>query len=70
VSAQTIVVAPVPRVTLRVPDEAAAALGVSVDFFDRHIRPELKLIRRGRLTLVLVTELERWSRENAGRVLD
>jgi hypothetical protein len=70
VSAQPIVIAPVPRVTLRVPDEGAAALGVSVDFFDRHIRPELKLIRRGRLTLVLVTELERWSRENAGRVLD
>jgi hypothetical protein len=50
-----------PRVTLRVPEEAAAALGVSADFFDLHVRPELKLIRRGRLVLVRVSELERWA---------
>jgi hypothetical protein len=61
---------PLPRVTLRVPEEAAAALGVSPDFFDRHVRLELRLIRRGRLTLVLLSELERWGRDNAGRTLD
>jgi hypothetical protein len=37
----------VARVTLRCPAEAAEALGVSPDYFDEHVRPELKLIRRG-----------------------
>lgn len=62
--------APVPRITLRVPTEAAAALGVSDEFFDRHVRPEVKLIRRGRLPLVTVAELERWGRENETRTLE
>jgi hypothetical protein len=55
---------PVPRVALRVPEEAATALGVSADFFDMHVRPDLKLVRRGRLVLVSVSELERWARDN------
>jgi hypothetical protein len=59
--------AAIPRVALRCPDEAAAALGVSPDHFDKHVRGELRLIRRGRLVLVLVSELERWGRENAAR---
>ena len=42
------------------PDEAAAALGVSRDFFDEHIAPDLKIVRRGRRRLVPVRELERW----------
>jgi len=50
---------PVPRMTLG-PEEAAAALGVSRDFFDETIAPELRLIRRGRRKLVPVRELERW----------
>lgn len=57
------------RVALRVPEEAAAALGLSADFFDKHIRPELKLIHRGRLILAPVAELERWCRENAKATL-
>jgi hypothetical protein len=61
--------AAIPRVALRVPEEAAAALGVSADFFGAHVRGELRLIRRGRLVLVLVSELERWGRENAARTL-
>ncbi len=48
-----------PRFALKV-EEAAAALGVSRDFFDQHVRDELRLIRRGRLVLVPVRELERW----------
>ena len=40
--------------------EAAAALGVSVDFFDEHISHELKAIRRGRRRLYPLRELERW----------
>ncbi|MGH2994718.1 MAG: hypothetical protein ACRDN6_05385 [Gaiellaceae bacterium] len=39
---------PVPRLTLRAPAEAAEAIGVSADYFDEHVRPELRLIRRGR----------------------
>jgi hypothetical protein len=57
----------VPRVFLRVPDEAAKACGVSPDHFNKHIRPELagSLIRRGRLVLVPVTALERWGERQA-----
>jgi len=63
------VVAPVPRVTLR-PEEAAAALGVSRDFFDHNIAPELRAIRRGRLKLYPVRELVRWVETSAARLLD
>ena len=56
-----------PRVTLRCPQEAAEALGVSPDFFDAHVRPDLKLVRRGRLVLVSVAELERWTRSNEAK---
>lgn len=45
--------------------EAAAALGVSLDFFDAHVRHELRLIRRGRKVLVAVAELERWAEREA-----
>jgi hypothetical protein len=58
----------IPRVTLR-PEEAAQALGVSRDFFDESIAPELRVIRRGRLKLYAVKELERWAESNAERVL-
>jgi hypothetical protein len=49
-----------------VPNEAAAMLGVSRDFFDEHVRPELRIIRRGSKT-ILVLELERWVDESAAR---
>jgi excisionase family DNA binding protein len=49
-------------------DEAAAMLGVSRDFFDEHVRPELRIVRRGqRLILIPVSELERWLDSNAVR---
>jgi len=55
------------RVTV-MPNEAAEMLGVSRDFFDEHVKPELRIIRRGRkMILVPVTELERWVRESAAR---
>lgn len=60
----------VPRVALRCPEEAAASLGISPDAFDKHVRAELKLIRRGRLVLCPLVELERWALTNASRVLD
>lgn len=52
-----------------VPNEAAELLGVSRDFFDEHVRPELKTIRRGSKTVLIpVTELERWVAESAVRL--
>ena len=41
------------------------SLGMSLDSFERHVQPELRLIRRGKLRLVPVAELERWANENA-----
>ena len=58
----------VPRIALT-PPEAAAALGVGPDFFDANVAPELRVIRRGRKRLVPVSELERWTAENAERAL-
>jgi hypothetical protein len=49
--------------------QAAAALGVSVDSFERHIQSDLKVIRRGRLRLFPVAELERWANAHAERTL-
>ena len=50
--------------------EAAAAIGVSVDSFERYVQPELRLVRAGRLRLVPVSELERWLDRNAERTLE
>ncbi len=59
--------ATLPRLTVA-PVEAARMLGVSRDFFDEHIHPELRRIRRGSKTILIpVAELERWTRENAAR---
>lgn len=58
----------VPRIALT-RAEAAEALGVSLDSFERHTQPELRLVRRGRLRLVPVRELERWLEQNAERPL-
>jgi excisionase family DNA binding protein len=55
---------PPARLALTVP-EAAAAVGVSRDSFDRWIAPELRLVRRGRIVLVPVVELERWLEREA-----
>lgn len=57
-----------PRLALS-PDEAAAALGVSRDFLDEHIAPELRWIRRGRRKFIALRELERWLAESAKRPL-
>jgi len=56
--------ASIPRIALT-PPEAAAAIGVGPDYFDQHVAPHLRLIRRGRKRLVPVVELERWVAENA-----
>jgi excisionase family DNA binding protein len=60
---------PPPRLALT-KVEAAAALGVSVDFLEQHVMPELRVVRRGRRRLIPVRELERWLDKNAVRALD
>lgn len=59
----------VPRLALS-KAEAAASLGVSVDYFAEHIQHDLRIVRRGRRHLVPVAELERWLDRNAARILD
>ncbi len=49
--------------------EAATSVGVSVDFFEQHIQPDLRVIREGRKVLIPVAELERWVTERANRTL-
>ena len=57
----------VPRLALRV-EEAAAALGVSDDFYRDHVSADLRIVRKGRLRLVAVTEIQRWLDAN-GEIL-
>jgi hypothetical protein len=61
--------APIPRLAL-CREEAAASLGMSLDSFERHVQPTLRLVRLGRLRLVPVRELERWLEDNAHGTLD
>lgn len=51
-------------------DEAAEALGVSRDYFDEHVRPEVRIVRRGRRVFVAVKELERWLDRSATAALE
>ena len=55
-----------PRLAVS-PDEAAAVLGVSRDYFDEHVIGELRVVRRGRRILVALAELERWLGRAAAR---
>lgn len=55
------------RLMLRQP-EAAEALGISEDSFVRYVAPEINMVRRGKLRLAPITELDRWIDENSVRV--
>jgi excisionase family DNA binding protein len=61
--------AAIPRLALT-KREAASALGLSVDSFERHVQPELRVVRRGRLRLFALSEVERWLRENGTKTLE
>jgi len=50
-------------------DEAARLLGVSRDSLERHVLADLRIVRRGRLRLVPVRELERWLEREAAKTL-
>jgi hypothetical protein len=52
------------------PTEAAEALGCGRDFFDEHVGPELRSVRRGRLKFVAIAELEDWLRRSATFTLE
>jgi len=69
VSPQTMRGREVPRLALS-PDEAAASLGVSRDYLDDHIAPELRWVRRGRRKFVALTELERWLEKSGALTLE
>jgi hypothetical protein len=47
--------------------EAAAALGMSLRHFQRHVQPRLRCIYSGQLRMYPVSELERWINEEAWR---
>lgn len=48
-----------PRLTLT-RAEAAAAMGISLRHFQRHVQPHLKCIYSGQLRLYTVEEIQRW----------
>jgi hypothetical protein len=58
-----------PRLALT-RQEAAAALGMSIKSFERQVQPELRLVRRGKLRLIPVREIERWLEENSDLTLE
>ena len=59
----------VPRLALS-KVEAAESLGISVDFLDDHVMPELRVVRRGRRRLIPIRELDRWLEREAARALE
>jgi hypothetical protein len=59
----------VTRLALR-PADAAHVLSVSPDFLAEHVLPELRVIRRGRLVLIPVSELARWVDRNAALTVE
>jgi hypothetical protein len=61
--------APVPRLALT-REEAAAAIGMGLDSFERHVQPSIRMCRLGRLRLVAIAELEGWLDANAEHTLE
>lgn len=47
--------------------DAAAALGMSLRHFQRHVQPHLRCVYCGQLRLYPVVELERWMDEHTWR---
>jgi hypothetical protein len=59
----------VPRLALT-RQEAAKALGMGVTSFEQYVQPNVRAVRRGKLRLFPVRELERWLDENAAMTLE
>jgi hypothetical protein len=58
-----------PRVALR-KLEAAKALGVSDETFDRYVKPHVRVVRLGSLRLYPVAELVRFAEQQAAAPLE
>jgi hypothetical protein len=54
----------VDPLALRIGD-AAEALGISVESFERYVESKVKILRLGKMKLVAVAELERFLEEEA-----
>jgi hypothetical protein len=54
----------VPRVLLS-RREAAAALGVSLRHFERHVQPYIRCVYSGQLRLYRLRDLEQWAEAEA-----
>jgi hypothetical protein len=48
--------------------EAARALGVSINSIERHVQPELRVVRRGMLRLIPVRSSAGWRKTRSGRL--
>lgn len=48
-------------------DEAAIALGVNRQWFDDNVANEVPHVRRGRVRLYSIKDLEKWTEANAER---
>jgi hypothetical protein len=60
---------PPPRLALR-KTEAALALGVSDETFDRWVRPHIRVVRLNTIRLYPVAELQRWLDDQASAPLE
>lgn len=60
---------PVPAIALR-RAEAAASLGLSVETFDSHVRPNVPAVRAGSVTTYPVAGLTAWADRNASVIAD
>ena len=56
--------AAVPRMLLT-RNEAAAALGMSLSHFQRHVQPHVRCVYSGQLRLFRLRDLERWADREA-----
>ncbi|MFL5897993.1 MAG: hypothetical protein ACJ76D_05965 [Solirubrobacterales bacterium] len=45
--------------------EAAQVVGMSESSFKRHVQPELRIVRRGSLRVIPLSEIEKWLERNA-----
>ena len=61
--------APIPRLALT-REEAAMSLAMSLDSFERHVQPSIRMCRFGRMRLVPITELQRWLEHNAQHTIE
>lgn len=68
---------PAPPTGVEVPDVAlcvsrkvaAKLLSISLDHFERHVLPELRVVQSSRRKLVPVVELQGWVNRNSARAL-